>query len=279
MIDSTVKMDVVTHQNWIADEFKTLRNFDVVQNFGFDPPRENAVVWCPGDYAAKCYASNIDLGLLSAGPKWLANLDYKYTSRRLWAGNADDMYKEYGTLQTFRGKVHGKLAEAKNDKLPAKVYDNWREFAAHLNKFNIPLEANVQISSLIDYVAEARFFCGDKKGPTQAVYRLEDYFYDDPYFMTKGIKSKYLHMFLHEAADFYQDLKDNVDMPPGVVIDIGKDADGNLSVVEANAAWSSNIYGVPAQSLIKAVRLSQRGDAKWRWKPDASQLQNVRPFK
>jgi hypothetical protein len=33
---------------------------------------------------------------------------------------------------------------------------------------------------------------------------------------------------------------------PGHVLNVGKDAKGNWSVIEANAAWSSNIYVTPA---------------------------------
>lgn len=277
-----INFDVVTHSNWIVEEFKELDQYDVKQNFGFDPPRKDAILWCPGEYAARLYVSGYELNLLSAGPRWLANLDWPWTKRRVWAGTAVDLYEQWDRLQTFKGPMHCKLAEAKDDRVPAKVYKSWKDFCDLLNKERIPLESYIQISDPVDYRIEARFYVSNKDTRSACVYRIGEYFYDHPDFMTKGIaygaESKLLSGFLTDSKRFLTDLLENVDVPPGVVIDVGKDSDGNLSVVEANAAWSSNLYGYNANAIIKSIVLANSGDTNWLWLPDASQLQKVRPF-
>lgn len=69
------------------------------------------------------------------------------------------------------------------------------------------------------------------------------------------------------------------DQPPGYVLDVGEDAQGNWSVIEANAAWSSNIYHAPAAGVIEAVLASQQpGHPGWAWAPDPLFLERARPL-
>jgi hypothetical protein len=59
--------------------------------------------------------------------------------------------------------------------------------------------------------------------------------------------------------------------PPGFVVDVGVDADGNWSVIEANASWSSNPYHADMTGVIKSVLASHdvAGDyPQWAWTID-----------
>jgi ATP-grasp domain, R2K clade family 3 len=84
-----------------------------------------------------------------------------------------------------------------------------------------------------------------------------------------------------KAAAFAQTVIDAMgeNQPPGYTLDVGEDAGGNFSVIEANAAWSSNIYHAPAAGAIESILASQEsGQDEWAWKPDRLFLDRVRPL-
>lgn len=55
------KLNLVTHQSWLVEEFKTLDDYNVVQNFGWDLPEDynESIFWCPGDYVAQAAKSGV----------------------------------------------------------------------------------------------------------------------------------------------------------------------------------------------------------------------------
>jgi hypothetical protein len=67
--------------------------------------------------------------------------------------------------------------------------------------------------------------------------------------------------------------------PPGYTLDVGTDAEGNWSVIEANAAWSSNPYHCEAAGVMTSVLAAQQpGHDRWRWQPDQVFLERARPL-
>lgn len=278
------KLNLVTHQSWLLEEFKTLDNYDVVQNFGWDFPEDynESIFWCPGDYVAQAAKSGVQLNLLSAGPKWLANIDYQYTWRNVWAGTAKDLFFEYDQVKAkFKGKIHGKLAEAKLDYLPARLYKDWHEFCDELNNKKISMDSYIQISEPMDYIHEMRFFVVDKDTRSATVYLVNGKTWDDPEFGTEHMKVCKKHGMspLHDAQRLVKELLQNEDCPPGFVVDVGLDSNYNLSIIEANASWSSNIYEFPASAVIKSIEAGNSNDPKWLYKPDATQLRDARGLK
>jgi len=59
---------------------------------------------------------------------------------------------------------------------------------------------------------------------------------------------------LHFAQSFVRDAA--IELPPGVVVDVGFIRHGGWAVVEANAAWGSGIYGCDPQLVLPVVRRS-----------------------
>lgn len=84
-----------------------------------------------------------------------------------------------------------------------------------------------------------------------------------------------------DAAAYAQDVVDAMgdNQPPGYVLDVGEDAAGHWSVIEANAAWSSNIYHAPVVGVVEAILASQKpGHDRWLWEPDELFLTRARPL-
>lgn len=258
-IAPSATLRVVTTSKWVAEDLAKAGTVPVIHDLGMDLPAstEAAAWWCPGRHAARLLASGVDPGFLSAGPTFTADLPWRFLRRKVWAGRMKNMPRPIGP-------AFYKVAEAKFGLLPAKEYPYWGQFvqAAHLAKLDI--EDFIQISTLIDYTHEYRCFIAD--GQVTAI---------SPY-LVNGVTWESLDPETIPGAgtawEFAQGVVNflGADQPPGYVLDVGADPSGRFSVIEANAAWSSNPYHSAADGVISSVLASQNTDpahARWRWEP------------
>jgi hypothetical protein len=250
---------VVTTAKWVADDLGKAGTIPVVHDYGLELPAETTGTawWCPGRHAARLMASGVDPGFLSAGPTFTADLPWKFLRRRVWAGQLKNMPRSVGP-------AFYKPAEAKIESLPAKEYPYWGQFmqAAHAAKLHE--DDYIQVSSLISYTHEYRCFIAD--GEVTAI---------SPY-LVNGVTWESLDPETVPGQGTAWELAQGVanhlgpNQPPGYVLDVGADPSGRFSIIEANAAWSSNPYHAAAEGVVASIRASQSTspeNARWRWEP------------
>lgn len=274
---------VVTHKRWLADQFAPL---GAVIDHGFDVDPETAmdtIWWAPGAWVASAAKAGVKLPLMSCGPDWLCNLPYEYRGRHVQNKVLSDIFPGK-TRATF-----AKLPEAKHDAAPAKVYSDDCYLRATLSQFNFPADTVWQLQEPIEFVTEARFWIAHDKITAHSFYRVPDIIHRDliwggPFFdewVTSASTVSYRNECLYRMQTMIRDLVNNVATPPGFVLDMGITADGEVLVVEANAAWSSGPYDGDPAGIYQAIVASHDFDGRypeWSWRHNPV-FNNVAPLK
>lgn len=266
---------IVTHKNWLADQFKALGSIQVIQDWGYDIDPDTALDtywWAPGAWVASARKAGIRLPLLSCGIDWLPNLPMEYRGRKVQNKLLRDIYPGV-TAETF-----AKLPEVKHDGVPAKLYGPKCYLRETLEQFRLPQDAVWQLSEPMAFVTEARFWIAHREIVASSPYRHRDWIWgsDLPSFapvwkarMTK--MTRFMQIMLDD---------ENVKLPPGCVIDIGILEGGTPKVVEANAAWSSGPYDGDPAGIFEAIKASHDFEGKypeWAWR-HSPVFDKVRPL-
>ncbi|WP_157931635.1 ATP-grasp domain-containing protein [Mycobacteroides abscessus] len=262
----------MTHKNWLAEIFKP---FGGVQDFGFDIDLAEArgtYWWAPGAWVASAHKSGATLPLLSCGPRWLDSLPGHYLGRDVRTVPLRELPNDV-TYPLFL-----KLPEAKVDSCPARVFDTPR-MADAWRQFGFDEWTLVQRQDVMDFVTEARFFIAEGALTASSLYRHRDWAWGAD--EKPSSLSEQMAMMTKMVAALLDDPR--VSFPSGFVIDAGITSGGEVYVVEANAAWSSNPYGADPAGVVAAIKASHDfGDAhrKWRLRYVGNPLWDVaRPLK
>lgn len=280
------KLLVVTSASWLAKDLAAAGTIPVEGTLGLDAPAldETTALWCSGAWAIRLLKTGFRHPFLSAGPNWLPTVPKEFLRREVWSGRLKDMpYK--GTGRTFY-----KLSEHKHGAVPAGVRNGRGSFLSDVTEaFRLRtcapdiLDLQCTASEPVDFIREYRCFVAHGRVTAASFYKatlpgvhgsdveITWDAYDsplDPRLPETG-----------EAASFAQRVVDSMgdNQPPGYTLDVGTDHDGRLSVIEANAAWSSNIYHADPAGAIESVLASQELDnGRWAWKPDRLFLEHSR---
>lgn len=272
------KLHVVTHRNWIADEFK---RFGGIQDFGFDVSEESAandLWWASTYWVGQAKSAGVNIPLLSCGPRWLYTLPKKWTQRKVFVGAPVDV--RAFVLEEKLPKIHVKLPELKLDNFPAAVMT-----VAELEHVldNSPVISDgtlIQVSEVINLRSEARFFIAHGKVHALSWYRLAGKTFDSDDFTESLESSMFADLVDKEMREMYAlavDVAANADAPPGYVLDVGVlNKHGRVPVVvEANAAWSSSPYGADIYGVMEAVEAAHDFEGvhqKWAFNPNQANL-------
>jgi hypothetical protein len=265
---------VVTHRNWLAEQFKQLDGVHVVQDFGldFDPANLDDYWWAPGAWVARAYKSGMRLPLMSCGVDWLPNLPEAYRGRKVQNKLLAEIFPGR-TQATF-----AKLPEVKHDGVPAKVYGECY-LRETLNQYNLPAETIWQLQEPVEFVTEARFWIAHRHIVAFSPYRHRDWVW--------GAENRPFHPVwdarMSKMARFLDGMLSNmsVGLPRGCVIDVGITDDGDEMVIEANAAWSSGPYDGDPAGIFEAIKASHDFEGKypeWAWR-HSPVFDNVAPLK
>lgn len=211
--------------------------------------------------------------LTSPGPLWLAQLDERWTRRRVWAGPLASL----GHCP-IQGRVFAKPAEVKVRALPAQVWDDAEGFAASARDAGLRSESWVLVSEVVDFTAEFRCFVGPAADGRPTVTAASAYLVDGVTWDAwdeVGVPSS------GAAAAFAERVLGSLSVAPvGFVVDVGVAGDGGWAVVEANASWSSNPYHCAPDGVVSSVLASQGvGDVgEWEWLSDPVFDARARPL-
>jgi hypothetical protein len=276
------KLLVVTSPAWVAKDLRAAGTIEVGHSLGLDAPDldGSTALWCSWSWALRLAKSGISHPFLSPGPDWLTRIPKEYLRREVWAGRLGDMpYK--GIEPMFY-----KLAEHKHSGIPAGLHVGRGIFRRRVgDTFDFAPgyeDLHYVGSQRMNYAREYRCFIAHGKVTASSFYLATvPGIYDKPVSITWDVYDAENCPDSSAAAAFAEEVVEFMgkNQPPGYVLDVGEDADGNWSVIEANAAWSSNIYHAPAAGVIKAILSSQEpGHPEWAWKPDTLFLGRARPL-
>lgn len=270
----------VSPASWLSRDLDSAGILPVRGTLGLDDPGLDGAtaLWCSGAWAMRLLASGTSHPFLAAGPNWLASVPAQFLGRRIWCGTAAEL------PGTFPGPVFAKLSEHKHSGVPAALYPGVADFAGQLHRVlgADPEQVSVSVSEPVRYHREYRCFIADGKVAAASFYLST----------VPGAAGTDVHLTWDAfdrrtcpdpsaAAEFAQRVCDAMggNQPPGYTLDVGMDADGRFSVIEANAAWSSNIYHANPAGVIASVLASQdRTATRWAWTPDRHFLNRSRPL-
>jgi hypothetical protein len=263
---------VASHRRWIADDLATADVIPVVADPALDAPTLphgiRAAWWTPAEHAARLMHSGLNLQLLSAGTAWLSRVPTGLLGRPVWSGTVDSLTDAppYGWC---------KPAETKVESLPAAWYDTVDEFRVQLALLDAPGLMPVQVSPVrLDLTDEYRCFITQGNVTAVGAYLHAGETWDPAWDRTPDPSRAAAAMFAQEVLNTL-----GTDQPPGFVLDVGRCANGSWVVIEANASWSSNIYGCgPRAGVISSIVAASTHDdwalggtrtvVPWQWLPD-----------
>lgn len=255
----------------MADDLRAADVLPVIQDLGLGDLPENidsTAWWCPQNYAARLLASGIDPFFQSQGYDFLNRAHdvlglCRISTRFTWAGRLGDI------PELARG--FWKPSEAKYESLPAHIYETTREFEAEAYEAGLSEDSFVQYSEPLSLTSEYRHFVAQGKVVASCLYMVtnnegvqrtwDTFTASERNLIDCGESRSYAQIVVDALGD---------DQPDGWVLDMGFDAVGDVHIIEANAAWSSNPYECEPAGVIASVVASQ-GDhnSNFLWTPDA----------
>ena len=279
------RLTVVSPAAWVARDLAGAGVIDVRPSMGLDlPALDGTAFWASWSWALRLRASGVDHPFLSPGPHWLPTVPEKFLHRKVWSGTLDDM--------PYQGPVHTfyKLAEHKHTGVPAAVYLGRGAFRrTALKAFSTAAVGSLHYigSEPVEFVREYRCFIAHGEVTAASFYKaalpgIGDGTVEitwDAY--ESAAAGNYPAGSTAEAAAFAAEVVTSMgdDQPPGYVLDVGMDETGRWSVIEANAAWSSNIYHADPAGVIASILASQEpGHPRWAWAPDELFTNRARPL-
>lgn len=266
-VSTSTTIRVVTQRNWMVEELRAAMvdtGWTVQQHYGMSaPPRDGAISWMPGAFAARLHQQDACPRLSSPGGEFLSLMPQEFTGREVALFPA-----ALAMLEPSEG--FWKLADSKDDRFSAA----WRtaeQLAADLLAARVPPEAMLHLTDVrLDLVAEYRAVVAGSSVLTGSFYiDLAGRRHDDPDF---AVPPSLTH---RAAAAFAAEVVAAMNArglsgPPSYTLDVGFDrVTGRWVVVEANPIWSSAWYGSNPTLFVTAMITDQMTDPGiWIWKPD-----------
>lgn len=185
-------------------------------------------------------AEQLGLSLIEPPFSWLPSLAIKYTKRSV-------RLTTLGEARLAAGPIFAKPADDKC--FTAAVYQSGASItASQLLPANIP----VLISDIVQFESEYRFFICDRKIATSCEY-----------FRSGELLSESSQVGMScgetlEAVDFVDLLlaDHTVELPPALVIDVGRISGLGWAVIEANPAFGSGLYRCDPKAVLPVLSRS-----------------------
>ncbi|WP_156251020.1 ATP-grasp domain-containing protein [Pseudactinotalea terrae] len=254
------QLRVVSSARWLAQDLVAAQVLPVVHDLGLDvrsrSPR--TAWWAPMRFASRLVATTGRNPFAAPGPHFTAGLDRRWTARLVMTTTVADLTA--GAHVALDGPVHVKPAELKHSGLPAQVVTDTGAARAAVAAAGLDPGTVVQLSKVIDPVAEFRAFVRHGKVVTVSAYLVAG--------VTWDAWSSQDAPEAGEAARFAADVAASVAGPDGYVLDVARTRQGAWVVLEANPAWSSNPYHCdPAAVVTTVLAAHQQGAHRWRIDP------------
>ncbi|MFE3830688.1 ATP-grasp domain-containing protein [Streptomyces sp. NPDC059092] len=173
-------------------------------------------------------APALNIALLQAPEDWLARLPREYTGREISFGPIREAYR-------LRRPA---FIKSPNDKqIPAMIYTDGSRLPG---PDAVDPHTPVLISDVVEFAAEYRLYLLNGTVHTGSQYAQHGR-------LSLGPLHKDAAAF---GAELLAECRDT--LPSAIVVDVGT-ADGDWSVIEANAAWASGVYTADPQRALDVV--------------------------
>lgn len=227
---------------------------EVRQLSSWRPPEElqnrNDVIAYGEPLFVAAMAEFLDLVLLEPHFNFLPELANAYTKRKVELTNL-------ALARKREGRIFAKPADDKS--FPAGVYDNGNCIKA---SDLLPGDIPVLISEIVEWEVEYRFFILDRQIQTFSVYLRKGELVDEA---PPNSESNEAVLFVTEILNDHQ-----VQIPPGVVLDVGIIANRGWAVLEANPAFGAGIYSCDPTKVLPVLsrcvlsrNVLQEEDKRW----------------
>lgn len=261
---------LLTHKNWMYEEFKRNRVHEVKQSHGLDAPdttQKGMGWWMPQAYAVKTntYAEQTETPQL----KLIAPIESTLSELPQWATRRNTLTVDANTaaspLLPWEGEHFWKLATAKTETFEPAIR-TWEEILPQL--LSVPHDSLIQMSEPKPFTVEYRCFILNHKVVTHSIYlRNNVTVYDGATEDTQEVDR--LTYFASEVAAWLEDAEMAAS---AYVLDVGFNLDGEPAVVEVNPAWCAGWYNCDMDAVAATVHAaSNASDSQMRlfgWKPD-----------
>lgn len=138
--------------------------------------------------------------------------------------------------------------------LPSRVYSQ-DEWVTAIGFLGVPDDLAVEVSEPVEWEVEYRCFVRNRSLATMAPYfrRGRSVASMEGVWPANGPESPAAREFAVSVLD-----RVDVDLPPGVVLDVGWIKHRGWAITEANDAWSSGIYGCDESLVLDVLRAACR---------------------
>lgn len=258
---------LITHKNWMRDEFTQNSAHKIVHSHGLDAPdttQKGMGWWMPQAYAMRTnlYASKHnkpELPLIAPHENTLSRLPYWATKRQIVTMDANSASSP---LLPWEGSKFWKLATAKTENFEPEIGE-WSE--VHTKLLSVPHNSIIQMSDPYLFAVEYRCFVLNHEVVTHSVYLREGVtVYDGA--ESSSTETREVLPFASDVAAW---LQENKLAPTSYVLDVGLDSAGSLAVVELNPAWCSGWYDCDMDAVAETVyAASTSTENDFKWTPD-----------
>jgi hypothetical protein len=259
--DASREFRIVTNRRWLVERFSEL---GAVHDDGseIDPAAAvETVWWAPGAWVASAAAAGVRLPLLACGARWLTTVPSEWRVSGVQVCALAEVPRVVAGADQPRFL---KLAEAKVDSFRARVFrPPFTYLADTLSQFRFPDDTLIQISDVVEFVVEARFFIAHELVTARSLYRVGDDIWGATQFARHDECAE-----LPAMETLAAQLAAQVPAPPGYVLDIGITDDRRPLVIEANPAWSSGPYDADPAGVLEAITAAhdfERRYPEWAW--------------
>lgn len=219
--------EAVRFQGWRAPE-------------GLDPEtREIAIYGEPLFAEAVC--DQLGLVLLEPSIDWLTKIPREYLLRDIGImtlGEARSMDSP-AFVKPADGKIFEPKVYVSGDSLPTEEH----------------VDASIPVlrSGIMDFRLEVRCFVR-----ARSIVTLSPYWRDGDLAQDAEGGWSFLDGEEMAAREFAGRVLDDprVELPPGCTLDVGRDADGHWTIIEANPCWGAGLYGCDSAEVLKTIPLA-----------------------
>ncbi len=227
--------------------------WNVVRAHGFKvEPFDGTPVLYGETIFADAIAESLDVSVVTPSESWLPSLPKRFVQRDV----------TLITLATARTAGFPAFVKAPDDKLfAASVYPTRESLDAVTSGFDP--STRVLTSSPVSFEVEYRAFIADRQVAALSCY-IRGGAIADGWRELPGERDQALQFLGQLLADTSHDV------PPALVVDVGRLSSGSWAVVEANPAWASGICGSdPALILPVLARTTVPRSSQSPWARDA----------
>lgn len=270
------ELRVVTSARWLAEDLASVGVLPVRHDLGIDLRSTSPTTawWAPMHFAARMFATTGHNPFRAPGPRWTADLDRTWTGRTVVVTTAGALEAAAGCAPLLEHEpVHVKPAEVKVSSLTAHVVAHPGAARAAVADSRLHPDTPVQLSQVIDPVAEYRMFVLDGEVVAASAYLVDGVTWDG-WGETDAPHAGEAQRF---ATDVLSDPRTTAGGPRAFVMDVARTGDGRWVVLEANPAWCSNPYHADRRGVVAAV-LAAQGDGPAPWSIDPWLVRHARPL-